>query len=118
MHWIKALGALSVLAQLTACSITEPVVVIGQNGMTLHGTATATLSGGSFFATDGKLTCSGNYNGMSTDVTISMQALCSDGRKGIVLVTRESSGTSGHGTVRLNDGTEWTFIFGAAAANF
>jgi hypothetical protein len=25
---------------------------------------------------------------------------------------------TGHGTVRLNDGSEWTFIFGPAAANF
>lgn len=103
---------------LSACSITEPVVVIGPGGLTLKGTARATMSGGSFFATDGKLTCSGNYNSMSMEPTISMQTLCSDGRKGIVIVTRESSGTAGHGTVRLNDGSEWTLIFGAAAANF
>jgi hypothetical protein len=47
-----------------------------------------------------------------------MQTLCSDGRKGIVIVTRDSSGTSGHGVVRLNDGSSGQFIFGPAAANF
>jgi hypothetical protein len=52
------------------------------------------------------------------ETTITMQVLCSDGRKGIVIATRESSGTAGHGTVTLNDGSEWTFIFGPAAANF
>jgi hypothetical protein len=93
-------------------------VVIGKDGQTPKGTATGRFSGnGSFSATDGKLTCSGNYNSLSMEVTITMQVLCSDGRKGIVIATRESSGAAGHGTVRLNDGSEWTFIFGASAAN-
>ena len=103
---------------LSACSITVPVVVIGQNGQVLKGTATADLSGGSFVATDGKLTCSGNYNSLDTSVTITMQVLCSDGRKGFVIATREASGTSGHGTVKLNDGSTAEFVFGHAAENF
>lgn len=37
---------------------------------------------------------------------------------GLPTATRESSLTAGHGTVTLNDGTEWKFIFGPAAANF
>jgi hypothetical protein len=103
---------------LSACAVTEPVVVIGKDGHTLKGTATGALRGGRFTATDGKLTCAGNYNSLSMETTITMQVLCSDGRKGIVIATRESSGTAGHGTVTLNDGSEWTFIFGPAAANF
>jgi hypothetical protein len=38
---------------LSACAVTEPVVVIGQNGEILRGTTTASLSAGSFSATDG-----------------------------------------------------------------
>jgi hypothetical protein len=101
-----------------ACTITEPVVVISAGGQTLRGTATATLAGGSFTATDGTLTCGGSYDSMSLEQTITMPVLCSDGRKGIVIATRDSSGLSGHGRVRLNDGTEADFIFGSAAANF
>jgi hypothetical protein len=100
------------------CSVTVPVVVIAPTGQTLRGTAHADLSGCSFSATDGKLTCSGNYNGLDTSTTITMQVLCSDGRKGFVIATREASGTSGHGTVRLNDGSTAEFVFGHAAENF
>jgi phage-related tail fiber protein len=80
--------------------------------------AIASLSGGSFSVTDGKLTCGGSYDSMSLEPTITMQTSCSDGRKGIVVATRDSTGTSGHGTVTLNDGMEGKFIFGPAAANF
>ena len=107
------------LLLLTACAITEPVVIIGKEGHMLRGTATASLSGrGSFSATDGHITCTGNYNSLNMSVTITMQVLCSDGRKGFVIATREANGRDGHGTVTLNDGSKWTFVFGAAAENF
>lgn len=107
------------LLLLTACAITEPVVIIGKHGHTLRGTATASLTGrGNFRATDGQLTCSGSYNSLSMSTTITMQVLCSDGRKGFVIATREANGRDGHGTVKMNDGSEWTFVFGAAAENF
>ena len=112
------IAALAASLLIAACSITEPVVVIGANGQTLRGTATGALSGGSFSVTDGKLTCGGSYNSWSLEPTIQMPVLCSDGRKGIVIATRDSSGFSGHGRVRLTDGTEADFIFGPAAANF
>jgi hypothetical protein len=103
---------------ISACTVREPVVVIGQNGEILRGTTTASLSGGSFSATDGKLTCAGHYDSLNTSPTISMPATCSDGRQGIVIVTRDNSGTSGSGTVRLTDGSTATFMFGSAAAGF
>jgi hypothetical protein len=122
---MRRLVALALAAILAACAVTgpvavtEPVVVIGKNGQTLRGTTTARMTGdGSFSVTDGQLTCGGNYNSLSHEITINAQVLCSDGRKGIVVSTRESSGLAGHGTVRLNDGSDWTFIFGSAAANF
>jgi hypothetical protein len=106
--------ALSVL--LSACVTTEPVVVIEPTGQTLKGATRDTTSSGMFSVTDGKLTCSGSYNPMSR--TLSAQILCSDGRKGIITATRDASGISGHGTGRLTDGSEWTFIFGPSAKNF
>ena len=118
---MRRLVALVLAVTLAACAVTvtEPVVVIGKNGQTLRGTATGRMNGdGSFSVTDGQLTCGGNYNSLSMETTINAQVLCSDGRKGIVTSTRESSGVAGHGTVRLNDGSDWTFIFGSAAANF
>jgi hypothetical protein len=108
------------LMVLSSCAMTLPVVVIGKDGHVLKGTATAAMNGGSFSATDGKLTCGGNYDDWSMAHTLTMQVLCSDGRKGIVIATRDAGpgGGSGHGTVHLNDGSEWTFVFGPAAANF
>ena len=115
---MRRLVALVLAAILSACAVTEPVVVIGKNGQTLRGTTTGRISGdGTFSVTDGQLTCGGNYNSLSTEITINAKVLCSDGRKGIVISTRDSSGMAGHGTVKLNDGSEWTFIFGSAAAN-
>ncbi len=103
---------------LAGCSVTEPVVVIGKNGDVLRGTTTAALDGGSFNVSNGKLSCGGSYNSLDTSPTISMAVLCSDGRRGIVIVTRDRSGLSGAGTVRMTDGEELTFMFGRAAAGF
>ena len=115
---MRNLVAVILATTLSAC-VTEPVVVIGKDGQTLKGTSTARISGnGSFTLTDGTLTCGGNYNSMSGEVTINIPVLCSDGRKGFAVVTRESSGLSGHGTVKMNDGFDWSFIFGPAAASF
>lgn len=111
---LMAAGALA----LSACTVTEPVVVIQQNGHMLKGTVHAALNGGSFTATDGTLTCGGGYDALDMSVTISIPVTCSDGRRGIVIATRDASGLSGSGTVRLTDGTEATFLFGSAAASF
>lgn len=111
---------LGVLIALIAadCSVTLPVVVIGKDGRILRGTTTASLSGGSFSATDGSLSCGGDYDALDTSPTISIPVLCSDGRRGIVIATRDNNGLSGAGTVRLTDGSEATFMFGRAAAGF
>jgi hypothetical protein len=108
----------AVVLLLAGCSITEPVVVIGKNGEILRGTTTAALDGGSFNVSDGKLSCGGSYNALDMSPTISMPVLCSDGRRGIVIATRNNSGTSGAGTIRMNDGEDGTFMFGRAAARF
>jgi len=101
-----------------ACTTTVPVAVIGGDGLVLRGTATADMSGGTFQVTDGILTCAGSYDSWNLSVTINMLVHCSDGRKGMAIVTREASGIAGSGRVRLNDGMEADFIFGEAARAF
>lgn len=103
---------------VAGCSITVPVAGISDKGQILRGTATASASGGSFQATDGKLTCAGSYDSMDSSSTISMPVHCNDGRKGLVIATRDASGVSGSGRVRLSDGSDTDFIFGRAAAAF
>lgn len=107
---------------LAGCAITEPVVVIGKNGDIMKGEANATLSGGTFKASGkvgGKpLTCSGSYDSLDQSPTITMPVLCSDGRKGFVVATRQMNGLDGFGKVHLNDGLEADFVFGKAALAF
>ena len=111
---IRAGLVTSVSFLILGCSMTIPVAVIGQHGEILRGTNTVSLSGGSFSVTDGKITCSGSYNALNDSPTITMPVICTDGRTGIVIATRDSP-TSGGGKVRLSDGTEADFIFGEAA---
>jgi hypothetical protein len=103
---------------LAACSVTQPVAVISKNGQILRGTATATMTGGTFMATDGKLTCSGSYDSLDMSITIHAKVTCNDGRTGFVMATRDASGLTGSGRVRLSDGTDADFIFGPAANAF
>jgi S1-C subfamily serine protease len=104
---------------LTSCSIDVPVVVSTDDGRVIRGINEASVSGRGFFeVTDGSLTCSGSYNAYNTSRTISIPVDCSDGRRGIVVATREASGVSGTGTVRMDDGTFGTFAFGKAAERF
>jgi len=70
---------------------------------------------GEFSVTDGKLTCVGSYDPLNHSQTITATVTCNDGRTGIAIATRDSP-TSGGGKVTLSDGSEGTFIFGAAAS--
>lgn len=116
---VPLLGIIAAAALcLAGCSVTVPVAVIGKNGQILRGTSTASLQGGTFEATDGKLTCSGTYDALSQSVTLNAKVICSDGRSGFVIATRDRGGQSGSGRVRLSDGSEADFVFGNAAAAF
>lgn len=76
---------------LAACSTTIPVAAIGEDGRILSGVNTFGLGEGSFSVTDGKLTCTGTYNSLQTSKTISMPVVCSDGRKGLIRSTRDTT---------------------------
>jgi hypothetical protein len=115
---MRALGIVAMAAALSGCSVTVPVAVISKDGQILRGTTTASLAGGEFHATDGKLTCGGTYDVNSGSITLNAKVTCSDGRTGFVIATRDRGGQSGSGRVRLSDGTEADFVFGNAAAAF
>lgn len=117
MFW-RLVQLACVAVMVLGCSITQPVAVIDKKGMVLRGTATATLTGGSFQATNGKLTCSGTYDSTSGSITLNAKVICSDGRTGFAIITRDKGLQSGAGRVRLTDGTEADFIFGPAAEAF
>jgi hypothetical protein len=118
MKFSNFLAVAFITVFLTSCTVTGPVAVIGHDGKILRGTYTASLSGGSFQVTDGKLTCAGSYDSMDTSSTITMPVHCSDGRKGFVVSTRQPNGVDGFGKVTLNDGTQADFVFGKAAEAF
>ena len=115
-HFVVATSAL-VSALCSGCSTTWPVAVVSKGipGGVMRGTATAAVSGGSFKVSNGSLSCAGDYDAFDYSPTISVPVLCTDGRKGIITVTRDNSGMSGGGHFTLNDGTTGDFIFGAAA---
>jgi hypothetical protein len=113
MHKVLAVAIL--ITVINGCAMTVPVAVIGQRGEILRGENNVSLTEGSFSVTNGKLTCSGSYNPLNQSSTITVTLLCSDGRTGIAIATRDSP-VSGGGKVTLSDGEEGTFIFGDAAS--
>jgi hypothetical protein len=106
--------SLACMVFVVGCTRTIPVAVIGQRGEILRGQNTVSLSEGSFSVTDGKLTCMGSYDPLNSSRTITVTLVCSDGRRGIAIATRDSP-VSGGGKVTLSDGEEGTFVFGDAA---
>lgn len=107
-------GAVLVVAVLLAgCgSITVPAAVKTSRGETLIGTTTAALSGGTFDVSGPGLRCAGNYDALDTRPTISVPFHCSDGRTGLLTVTRTSDGQAGSGTAQMSDGTTARVAFG------
>jgi hypothetical protein len=116
---MKGLGWIALPASLAVggCAVTAPVAVIGPRGEILKGTATSTMTSGTVEATNGKLTCAGNFDPAPGSRSVTVAVKCSDGRVGIGTALRETK-TSGRGIIVLNDGSRAQFIFGAGAAAF
>jgi len=110
-------GVLASALFLSACTVTGPVAAISDDGQIMRGSATATMESGSYSLSDGKVTCSGNYDPLDPSMTIPLSILCSDGRTGVGSATRTSNGLSGSGQFSMSDGSQWRFIFGAGAGS-
>jgi len=101
---------------LVACDVAKPVAVIGESGEVYRGVAVASFTrGGSFTATNGRVRCSGNYALPGENTRVSFPVTCSNGQRGIGVAVRDGRGLSGSGRIRMDDGSDWSFIFGPEA---
>jgi hypothetical protein len=91
-----------------------PFALILPSGEVLKGSASTQVYKGTFYATNGRVTCSGPFNpGIRSDA-IDVLATCSDAQRGEGTGQQTGSG-SGEGTIRLSGGKTATFVFGEAA---
>lgn len=107
--WVTGVGATLLVS---ACGIQVPVN--GElAGVPAQGTAAADLGGGRFSVSNTRgLNCSGTYDALDSNVTITAPITCNDGRTGNAIISRKSNMVSGTVIVRLNDGAEGRFVFG------
>ena len=112
MPGLKMIAAAGLCLTATACRSSTPFALVLPSGDVLRGSATTMLFKGSFYATNGKVTCSGPFtpSGSTVDVTAS----CSDTQRGDGS-GRETAGDSGEGTLTMKNGKTATFVFGEAA---
>jgi hypothetical protein len=113
----RMLPVLGLLA-LGACEVRQPLAVVGAHGEVLKGEVVATLSAGTFHASNGVLDCSGSYDPLALDRTITFAAFCSDGRHGIGTATRDPSMKAGAGSIHMDNGETATFVFGPKARRY
>ena len=88
-----------------------PVAAKTSNGQNFIGSATASLSNGTFLLTAANcLHCYGIYN--QWDLSIHVAFKTTDGRYGTALISRNATGMSGIGIGTANDGTTFDFSMG------
>ena len=101
-------------------TVLGPVAVAMPDGEILRGTATSVLVGQEFATADefavrgGLLECRGRSDAELGNPVISVIVGCSDGRSGVGRVVRDNA-VSSTGTIRMNDGTAASFLYGEAA---
>lgn len=109
---MRRLIVIASVLMLAACKV--PVAVVGNHGLMMRGTADVGLASAGFTASDGTLTCTGSETSLSNRGPITANITCSDGRKGVVVIGRNS----GNGHLRLSDGTRAEVFTGDAAKPF
>jgi hypothetical protein len=112
MARVKLVAAAGLCLAAAACTGSKPLVLVMPSGTVLRGSASTMLFKGDFYATDGKVTCSGPFT--PSGGTVEVRATCSDQQRGEGSGA-ETSGDSGEGTLTMNNGKTATFIFGDAA---
>jgi len=100
---------------IAACDISHPVAVVGPANTVYRGTATANfLEGGWFQVNNGKTSCTGRYTPATEAQMVTFPVTCSNGLKGVGTAKYETP-RAGGGTILMQDGTSWKFIFGRGA---
>jgi hypothetical protein len=105
---------------LAGCTVKEPVAVIAPDGEILRGTASSMFVYDEFTVREdfavrgGALECRGLFDPALGSPTVSITVGCSDGRSGLGRAFPDNA-ASGSGKIRLNDGSEASFVYGEAA---
>lgn len=113
----------SAFLSLAAClppSISLPVVGKLSNGETAQGNVVIDLKtkvGNFDIATLSGLTCGGQYRADLGVNTISIPVTCNNGRRGMVIATRDATGMAGTAEARLDNGMTGRFLFGNVSAS-
>lgn len=112
MMRLRLFAAAGLCLATAACNSSKPLVLVMPSGAVLRGSATTMIFQGDFYATDGKVTCSGPFT--PSRGRIEVRATCTDRQRGEGSGA-ETSGDSGEGTLTMNNGKTASFVFGDAA---
>lgn len=103
------------LGALAACDVSYPVAVVGEGQTVYRGAATATfLEGGFFHVTNGSNSCRGQFSPTDLNKPVTFPVNCANGLSGVGTALFQDA-RSGGGTITMQDGTRWQFIFGRRA---
>ncbi|MCC2612641.1 hypothetical protein [Neorhizobium petrolearium] len=102
------------MSLLTGCgSITVPAAGVTSTGERFTGSATASMSAGTFemTGTSGNR-CNGTYDQFSTAKRLSVPFTCTGGQRGTIDLVRDNDLMGGEGTATFTDGTTAKIQFG------
>lgn len=103
---------------LTACSSHDNVAVLYQGKTAMSGRVTATLTGGYFTITNGRMTCTGAFNVDQGSDTVTAPVICTDGRKGSATLLRQLNGYDGYGKLTFTNGEQYDVVYGRLSQPF
>lgn len=114
MRKIGALFAVLCGLGLTGCgSVTVPASGVTSTGEKFTGSATASVSAGTFEMTGSSgAKCSGTYDQFSTVKRMTIPFTCSNGKRGTLEIIRNNDLRGGKGTASFSDGSTGNFVFG------
>lgn len=92
---------------------TVPFILQLSSGEHLRGSVTTRLLRRYFFATDGRMNCSGTFHPSGAGTQASANLHCSNGQRGVGPAAGTSS-FAGTGTFRMDDGSDAIFQYGDA----
>ena len=121
MHriYLSIFGLLACIGLNGCGTVSTPAAVHMVDGNLLTGTASASVSAGTFTVSSptNSLRCSGSYDQFDKSYQIKAPVSCSDGRSGVVTLIRTPDLMSGAGTVKMSDGSSGLVGFGQMAAS-
>jgi hypothetical protein len=85
-----------------------PFEITLPDGQALKGSATRSAHKGTYYATNGAITCSGSYDPSVLGGDMDVRTQCSNGLKG------SGTGEEGQGSIRLDNGQTALFRYGDA----